>query len=125
MVEKKPRIYTMSFASVYPLYVTKAQRKGRTNAEVDQIICWLTGYDQRGLDAHLEAETDFETFLVEAPLPNPARRSITGVICGVRVENIEEPVMQEIRYVDRLIDELARGKDMKRILRVSEASGTE
>jgi hypothetical protein len=117
MVEKKPRIYTMSFASVYPLYVTKAQRKGRTKAEVDEILRWLTGYDQAGLDAHLDDQTDFETFLVEAPLPNPARRSITGVICGVRVENIEEPVMQEIRYVDKLIDELAKGKVMAKILR--------
>ncbi len=117
MAETKHRIYTTSFASVYPLYVAKAERKGRTQAEVDEILRWLTGYDQFGLEAQLEKETDFENFFAEAPSPNPARRSITGLICGVRVEDIEEPVMQEIRYADKLIDELAKGKDMTKILR--------
>ena len=117
MAEKKHRVYTTSVASVYPHYVTKAERKGRTKAEVNEILSWLTGYDQHALDAHLENQTDFETFFLEAPLLNPARRSITGVICGVRVEDIEEPVMQEIRYADKLIDELAKGKSMAKILR--------
>jgi hypothetical protein len=110
-------IYTMSFASVYPHYVAKAERKGRTQAEVDEIIRWLTGYDQRELQDHLERETDFETFLAAAPEPNPSRELITGVVCGVRVESIEEPTMREIRYLDKLIDELARGKAMDKILR--------
>lgn len=117
MTEKKHRIYTTSVGSVYPHYVTKAERKGRTKDEVDEILRWLTGYDQRALDAQLENGTDFETFFAEAPALNPARRSITGVICGVRVEDIEEPVMQEIRYADKLVDELARGKAMAKILR--------
>jgi hypothetical protein len=113
----KPRVYTISFASIYPLYVAKAEKKDRTKEEVDTIICWLTGYSQDELALHLEKQTDFETFLSEAPKPNPARRLITGVICGVRVEDIEDPVMQEIRYIDKLIDELARGKAMEKILR--------
>lgn len=113
----KHRIYAMSFASVYPLYVAKAEKKGRTKAEVDQIIAWLTGYDRKALDSHLKKRTDFETFLAKAPRPNPSRTSITGVICGVRVEEIEEPTMREIRYLDKLIDELARGKAMDKILR--------
>lgn len=113
----KHRIYTMSFASIYPHYVTKAEKKGRTKAEVDTIIRWLTGYGQAELDAHLETQTDFETFLAEAPQLNPARTSIKGVICGIRVENIEEPIMREIRYLDKLIDELANGKAMEKILR--------
>ena len=117
MAEMKHRIYTTSVASVYPHYVAKAERKGRTNAEVDQILRWLTGYDQEALDAQLENQTDFETFFSEAPLLNPARRSIKGVICGVRVEDVEEPLMQEIRYADKLIDELAKGKAMAKILR--------
>jgi len=117
MAETKHRIYTISFARVYPLYVEKAERKGRTQAEVDEILRWLTGYDQPGLEEQIEKETDLENFYSEAPSPNPARRSITGVICGVRVEDIEEPLMQEIRYTDKLIDELARGKDMAKILR--------
>ncbi len=117
MVEQKHRIYTTSVASVYPHYVAKAERKGRTKEEVDEILRWLTGYDQPALEATLESNTDFESFFSEAPALNPARRSITGVICGVRVEDIEEPVMQEIRYADKLIDELARGKAMERILR--------
>ncbi|MEO4043115.1 DUF2200 domain-containing protein [Hoeflea sp. CAU 1731] len=113
----KHRIYAMSFASVYPHYVAKAERKGCAKAEVDEIICWLTGYDQQGLDAEIEKETDFETFLVEAPQMNPSRALIKGVVCGVRVEDIEEPVMQDIRYLDKMIDELARGKAMEKILR--------
>ena len=111
------RIYKMSFARVYPEYVAKAERKGRTKAEVDQIICWLTGYNQETLDLQLEKETDFETFLAEAPQMNPLRTLIKGVVCGIRVENIEEPTMREIRYLDKLIDELAKGKAMTKILR--------
>ena len=114
---KKHRIYSMAFARVYPEYVSKAERKGRTKTEVDEIIRWLTGYDQAGLDAVLENQTDIETFIAEAPQPNPSRSLITGVICGVRVEDIEEPTMREIRYLDKLIDELARGKSMEKILR--------
>jgi hypothetical protein len=113
----KHRIYTTSFASVYPHYVTKAERKGRTKAEVDEIIRWLTGYSQKKLDAQLEKRTDIETFLAEAPQLNPSRRLIKGVVCGVRVEDIEEPTMREIRYLDKLIDELAKGKAMEKILR--------
>lgn len=111
------RIYTMSFASVYPLYVAKATKKGRTKAEVDEIICWLTGYNQKELEAILEKQADFETFLAEAPGLNPSRTLIKGVICGVRVEDIKEPTMQEIRYLDKLIDELAKGKTLEKILR--------
>lgn len=114
---KKPRIYTMSFASVYPYYVAKAEKKGRTKEEVDEIIRWLTGYSQKELEAQLKKETDFETFLNKAPAMNPLRKLITGVVCGVRVEEIKEPVMQEIRYLDKLIDELAKGKVMENILR--------
>lgn len=113
----KHRIYTTSFASVYPHYVTKAERKGRTKSEVDQIIRWLTGYPQEELEARLEDRTDFETFFAEAPRMNPSRALIKGVVCGVRVEEIEEPTMREIRYLDKLIDELARGKAMGKILR--------
>ena len=113
----KHRIYAMSFARVYPEYVAKAERKGRTKADVDEIISWLTGYSQSALDAHLEKQTDIETFLADAPMPNPARALIKGVVCGVRVEEIEEPTMREIRYLDKLIDELAKGRAMERILR--------
>ena len=113
----KPRIYTMSFARVYPEYVAKAERKGRTKAEVDEIIGWLTGYSQEALEGQLEKQTDIETFLAEAPQLNPARALIKGVICGVRVEDIEDPTMREIRYLDKLIDELAKGKAMEKILR--------
>src|SRR5690554_4618003 len=113
----KHRIYTMSFARVYPHYVTKAEKKGRSKAEVDEIIRWLTGYSQEELEAQVEKETDFETFFTEAPKPNPNRTLIKGVVCGVRVENIEEPIMREIRYLDKLIDELAKGKSMDKILR--------
>lgn len=113
----KHKIYTMSFASVYPHYVAKAEKKGRTKAEVDEIIRWLTGYSQDELETVLEKKTDFETFFAEAPQMNPSRTMIKGVICGVRVEDIEEPTMQEIRYLDKLIDELAKGKAMEKILR--------
>lgn len=114
---KNTKIYTMSFASVYPLYLAKAQKKGRTKEEVDRIIFWLTGYNQAQLDALLEKQVDFAAFFNSAPQLNPARRLITGLICGVRVEQIEEPLMQEIRYLDKLIDELAKGKTMDKILR--------
>jgi hypothetical protein len=107
----------MSFASIYPLYIAKAEKKGRTKAEVDAIIRWLTGYTPEGLDAQLEKKSSFEDFFADAPRLNPARSLITGVICGVRVENIEEPTMQKIRYLDKLIDELAKGKAMEKILR--------
>ena len=113
----KHKIYKMSVAKVYPHYVTKAEKKGRTKSEVDKIIRWLTGYSQEELEMQLEKETDFETFFAEAPELNPSRSLIKGVICGVRVEDIEEPTMQEIRYLDKLIDELAKGKAMEKILR--------
>lgn len=107
----------MSVAKVYPHYITKAEKKGRTKAEVDEIIRWLTGYSQKELDAQLENGTDFETFFAQAPEMNPSRNLITGVICGVRVEEIEEPTMKEIRYLNKLVDELAKGKAMEKILR--------
>lgn len=113
----KHRVYSMSVASVYPLYLAKVEKKGRTKAEVDEIIRWLTGYSQDGLDAQLGKKTSFEDFFADAPLPNPSRSLITGMICGVRIENIEEPTMREIRYLDKLIDELAKGKAMEKILR--------
>ncbi|HYR29332.1 MAG TPA: DUF2200 domain-containing protein [Thermoanaerobaculia bacterium] len=113
----KHRIYSMSVASVYPHYLTKAGKKGRTQAEVDEIFRWLTGYSQKALEAHLNARTDFETFFAQAPALNPARSSIKGVICGVRIEEIEDPLMREVRYLDKLIDELAKGKAMEKILR--------
>jgi len=113
----KHRIFTTSFASVYPHYIAKAEKKGRTKKEVDEIICWLTGYSQSGLDEELSKETDFETFFADAPEMNPSRTMIKGVICGVRIEEIEEPTMKEIRYLDKLIDELAKGKAMEKILR--------
>ncbi|AUZ26696.1 DUF2200 domain-containing protein [Bacillus cabrialesii] len=113
----KHQIYTMSVARVYPLYVTKVEKKGRTKTEVDEIIRWLTGYSQEKLEAQLEKQTDFETFFTEAPQLNPLRALIKGVVCGVRVEDIEEPTMQEIRYLDKLIDELAKGKALEKILR--------
>jgi hypothetical protein len=113
----KHRIYTTSLASVYPHYVTKAEKKGRTKAEVDQVIAWLTGYDQKKMEKQLKDQTDFETFFAKAPKINPSRALIKGVVCGVRVEDIKEPTMREIRYLDKLIDELARGKTMDQILR--------
>ena len=111
------KIYKMSFAKVYPLYVSKAEKKGRTKAEGDEIIRWLTGYSQEELELQLEKQVDFETFFAEAPQLNPSRTLIKGVICGVRVEEIEEPLMREIRYLDKLIDELAMGNAMEKILR--------
>jgi hypothetical protein len=111
------RIYAMSVGSVYPHYVAKAEKKGQTRQQVDEIIRWLTGYDQAALEAQLAAGTDFERFFAEAPALNPARTAITGTICGVRVETIEDPLMREVRYLDKLVDELARGKAMEKILR--------
>ena len=111
------RIRRMTVASVYPLYVAKAERKGRTRAEVDEIICWLTGYSDAQVKAHLEAGTTFEAFFDQAPAMNPNRLLITGVICGHRVEEIEDPLMREIRHLDKLVDELAKGKAMEKILR--------
>jgi len=111
------RIYAISFASVYPHYIAKAQKKGRTKAEVDRIILWLTGYTEAQFEALLADKTDLRTFYTQAPRLNPARDRITGVICGVRVETIEDPLMREIRYLDKLIDELAKGKAMEKILR--------
>lgn len=116
-MEAKHRIFTTSFANVYPYYVAKAEKKGRTKAEVDTIICWLTGYTQRELETQLKKQKDFETFFSEAPKLNPSRTLIKGVICGVRIEEIEEPLMREIRYLDKLVDELAKGKTMEKILR--------
>lgn len=113
----KHRIYTMTFASVYPHYVNKAERKGRTKTEVDEIIIWLTGYSQEGIEAQIKNEVTFESFFAEAPEMNESRSQIKGVICGVRVEDIEDPLMREIRYLDKLIDELAKGKSMEKILR--------
>ncbi|MEJ5979633.1 DUF2200 domain-containing protein [Novosphingobium sp. PS1R-30] len=111
------RIYSTSVASVYPLYVTKAERKERTKGQVDEIIRWLTGHSQDSLDRELSAQTSFEDFFAKAPRMNPARSLITGMVCGVRVENVEETTMREIRYLDKLIDELAKGKVMEKILR--------
>lgn len=113
----KHRVYRMKFSSVYPLYVQKAERKNRTKEEVDQIICWLTGYSQAELEHQIELESDFETFFSQAPLFNPNASLIKGVVCGIRVEGIEDPLMQKVRYLDKLIDELARGKAFDKILR--------
>jgi hypothetical protein len=113
----KHRIYTMSFAKVYPMYVQKAERKGRTGKEVDEIIRWLTGYTAEGLRQQIKQETDFETFFARAPAMNPKSSLIKGVVCGVRVEEVEDPLMRKIRYLDKLIDELAKGKAMEKILR--------
>jgi len=112
----KHRIFTTSVAKVYPFYIAKAEKKGRTKAEVDAIICWLTGYTQRQLEQALKKGTDFETFFKDAPRPNPRRTSIKGLICGVRIEEIEEPTMREIRYLDKLVDELAKGKLLEKLL---------
>lgn len=113
----KHKIYTMAFSKVYPLYIAKAERKNRTKSEVDEIIHWLTGYSEEEMQTLLANETDFETFFAEAPHMNPSRELIKGVVCGIRVEDIEDPLMQEIRYLDKLIDELAKGKKMEKILR--------
>jgi len=117
MDTRNHRIYAMSVAKVYPLYLAKVERKGRSKAEVDEIIRWLTGHTQQTLDSELANQTSFEEFFARAPQMNPSRSLITGVICGVRVEEIEEPTMREIRYLDKLIDELAKGKPMQKILR--------
>ena len=111
------RVYRMTFASVYPLYIQKAERKGRTREEVDQIICWLTGYDGKGLATQIKNEVDLDVFFAQAPSMNPNCALIKGVVCGVRVEEIEDPLMQKIRWMDKLIDELAKGKKMEKILR--------
>ena len=113
----KDKVFAMKFAKVYPLYLKKAESKGRTKEELDQIICWLTGYDQAGLQQQLERESDFETFFAQSPAFHPNSSLITGVVCGIRVEEIEDPLMQKIRYLDKLIDELAKGKKMDKILR--------
>jgi hypothetical protein len=113
----KHQVFAMKFAKVYPFYVQKAERKNRTKEEVDQIICWLTGYSRAGLQQQIEQGNDFETFFAQAPALNPNRALIKGVVCGVRVEEIADPLMQELRYLDKLIDELARGKKMEKILR--------
>jgi len=113
----KHRIYSMSFASVYPLYVAKAEKKGRTKSEVDAVICWLTGYSHEELEDQLKQQKDFETFFQEAPKMHPQRSLIKGVVCGVRVEEIQDPLMREIRYLDKLVDELAKGRAMEKILR--------
>ena len=115
----KDRIFAMKFAKVYPLYVQKAERKGRTKEEVDKIICWLTGYDRAGLRQQIEQESDLETFYSQAPAIHPNSSLIKGVVCGIRVEEIEDPLMQKVRYLDKLIDELAKGKAMDKILRKS------
>jgi hypothetical protein len=117
MTKPKHRIYTMAFAKVYPMYVQKAERKSRTKKEVDRIICWLTGYTPQGLQRQIKKEADFETFFAEAPAMHPNTSLITGVVCGVRVEEVTDPLMQKIRYLDKLIDELAKGKAMEKILR--------
>jgi hypothetical protein len=113
----KHRIFTTPFAKVYPMYVQKAERKGRTQKEVDKVICWLTGYSAAGLRRHIKEGTDFETFFAEAPAFNPNSRLIKGVVCGVRVEEVEDPLMRKLRYLDKLVDELAKGKAMEKILR--------
>ncbi|HYE46407.1 MAG TPA: DUF2200 domain-containing protein [Caulobacter sp.] len=114
---KKHRIYSISVASVYPHYIAKAEKKGRSKAEVDEIIRWLTGLSQEGLEAHLEDRTTFEDFFAQAPALHPARAEIKGLICGVRIEEIEDPLMKEVRYLDKLVDELAKGRPMEKILR--------
>jgi hypothetical protein len=117
MAMPEHRIFATAFAKVYPLYVQKAARKGRTKDEVDRVICWLTGYDPAGLQRQIEQGSDFETFFAQAPALHPNSSSITGVVCGVRVEEIEHPLMQKIRYLDKLVDELAKGRKMEKILR--------
>ncbi len=114
---KNERVYKMAFGAVYPLLVQKAERKGRTKGEVDAVICWLTGYDESGLTAQLDKAADYETFFAEAPQINPNAGKITGVVCGVRVETIDDPLMQKVRWLDKLVDELAKGKALEKILR--------
>jgi len=117
MSVEKHKIFSMPFAKVYPMYIQKAERKGRTKAEVDQIICWLTGYSAAALAKQVEAQTSFENFFAQAPALHPNAPLIKGVVCGIRVEDIEDPLMQKIRYLDKLVDELAKGKAMEKILR--------
>lgn len=117
MVKNYQRVFAMKFAKVYPMYVLKAESKGRTKKEVDQCICWLTGYDQAGLKKQIKDEVDFETFYAQAPAYNPKSALITGVVCGVRIEDIEHPLIKRLRHLDKLIDELAKGKSMEKILR--------
>lgn len=117
MKQSNTRIYKMSFAGVYPHYIAKAEKKGRTKNEVDEIILWLTGYNKKELQKHIDQKTDFENFFAKAPQLNPNVSKITGVICGYRIEEIEDPLMRKIRYLDKLIDELAKGKTMEKILR--------
>ncbi len=113
----KHNLYTTSFSKVYPCYIAKAEKKGSTKAEVDEIICWLTGYIQKGFEMELKKQTDFETFYTKAPKINPSRSLVTGIICGIRLEEIKDPLMREIRYLDKLIDELVKGKPMEKIKR--------
>jgi hypothetical protein len=121
MMRPKHQVFALKIADIYPLYIQKAERKNRTKEEVDQTICWLTGYTQAGLQQQIEQGNDLETFFAQAPAINPSRSQIKGVVCGVRVEEIEDPLMQNIRYLDKLIDELAKGKAMEKILRSSHA----
>jgi hypothetical protein len=114
---KNERVYKMALSGVYPLYVQKVERKGRTKEEVDTVICWLTGYDEQSLQSQIEKEVDFETFFAEAPRINPNAPQIKGVVCGVRVEEIDDPLMQKVRWLDKLVDELAKGKPMEKVLR--------
>lgn len=116
------RVYAMTFASVYPLYVQKAERKGRTKDEVDRVICWLTGYDAAGMQAQIERQSSFEAFFAQAPAMHPNRDLVKGVVCGVRIEDIEDPLMREIRTLDKLVDELAKGRAMAKILREGDGS---
>ena len=113
----RQKIFAMAFSSVYPLYIKKVERKGREKAEVDMVTCWLTGYDEQGLQAQIERGVDFEAFFAEAPRINPSAHKITGLICGIRVEEIEDPLMQKIRWLDKLVDEVAKGKPMEKVLR--------
>ena len=113
----KPRIFATAFSGVYPLYIQKVEKKGRAKAEVDMVTCWLTGYDEQGLQAQIDKGADFESFFAEAPQINPNSQKITGLICGIRVEEIEDPLMQKIRWLDKLVDDLAKGKPMEKVLR--------
>ena len=113
----KPRIFATAFSGVYPLYIQKVEKKGRAKAEVDMVTCWLTGYDEQSLQAQIDKGADFESFFAEAPQINPNSQKITGLICGIRVEEIEDPLMQKIRWLDKLVDELAKGKPMEKVLR--------
>ena len=113
----KPRIFATAFSGVYPLYIQKVEKKGRAKAEVDMVTCWLTGYDEQGLQAQIDKGADFESFFAEAPQINPNAHKITGVVCGVRIEEIEDPLMQKIRWLDKLVDDLAKGKPMEKVLR--------